>query len=59
MNAGVLNDFYEFDPANMTWTNLSNIVSGVLPGPRCSFGFASAGGKIFVFGGESLEGHIH
>jgi hypothetical protein len=51
-----LNDFFAFDPVKMTWTNLSGLVSGALPSPRHSFGFASAGGKIFVFGGELDEG---
>ncbi len=40
----------------MTWTNLTGLVRGALPSPRCSFGFASAGGKIFVFGGEDGVG---
>jgi hypothetical protein len=56
--SGVLDDFFAFDPINKTWKNLSGLVSGVLPGPRHSFGFASAGGKIFVFGGERDEGQF-
>jgi hypothetical protein len=58
MCSGVLNDFYALNPANMTWINLSSSVSGSLPGPRCNFGFASAGGKLFVFGGEATEGYF-
>jgi N-acetylneuraminic acid mutarotase len=57
-HTGFLNDFYAFNPVNMTWTKLSSLVRGALPSPRCSFGFASAGEKIFVFGGEAAEGHI-
>jgi hypothetical protein len=51
-----LNDLYALNPANMAWINLSSIVGGALPSPRCNFGFASAGDKLFVFGGESAEG---
>ncbi len=53
---GALSDFFALNSANWTWTNLADIVSGTWPGPRHSFGFASAGEDIFVFGGESDSG---
>ncbi len=55
-DSGVLNDFFAFNPVDMAWTNLSGLVSGTPPSPRHNFGFASAGGKIFVFGGENVYG---
>jgi hypothetical protein len=54
--SGVLNDFYSFNPINMTWKNLSGLGNGALPSPRQALGFASALGRIFVFGGENSQG---
>ncbi len=56
--SGPLDDFFTFNPANMKWTDLTRLVSGDSPGPRFAFGFASSGGKIFVFGGERSTGNI-
>ena len=39
----------------MAWTNLSATASGAPPSPRDSHGFASAGGKLYVHGGEFCE----
>ena len=46
-----MNDLYMFDTKTVTWTNLSEQISGTPPLPRHSFGFASNGGKLYVFGG--------
>ena len=45
-----MNDLYELNPANMTWTNLAGVVSGTPPSPRYSHGFASANSRLYVFG---------
>ena len=51
--AGPLNDLFSYDPAAMTWTDLSVAVAGNPPTPRFDQGFESAGGKLYVFGGRS------
>ena len=54
--AGLLNDFYMYEPANITWTDLSVAVSGIPPSPRDGLGFTFAGGKIYVHGGFGSNG---
>jgi hypothetical protein len=54
--SGVLSDFYSFNPITMTWKNLAGLVYGASPSPREGHGFASALGRIFVFGGENSAG---
>ncbi len=49
---GNLDDLHSFDIAAMTWTKLS-AANGTLPSARSEHGFTSAGGKLFVYGGES------
>jgi hypothetical protein len=58
--AGLLffDDLYCFDPANMTWTLLSAATNGAaLPSARYSHGFTSAGGKLYVHGGNGNSGN--
>ena len=52
--ADFFNDLYLFDISAGLWINLS--VRGYKPAPRALFGFASAGGKLYVFGGVQLSG---
>jgi hypothetical protein len=52
--AGPLNDMHVFDPASMTWTDLSNNMIGELPPARRFPGFTSAGGRLFVLGGSTM-----
>ncbi len=47
-----LNDLHMYDPATRVWTSLSANVSGTPPSPRAYHGFASADGKLYVFGGS-------
>jgi hypothetical protein len=56
-----LDDMYAFDPATMTWTNLSVADNAGRPSARHDHGFTSAGGLLYVYGGygrsgESVEG---
>ena len=51
-----LSDLHGFDPALLTWKDLSKPNAGKAPSPRDSFGFAAAGGKIYVHGGENING---
>ena len=50
-----VNDLYAYDPTSMSWSNLSATASGAPPSPRDSHGFASAGGRLYVHGGEFCE----
>ena len=45
------NDLHAYDPANRTWTNLSDPLSGQPPSPRESHGLIAAGGRLYVMGG--------
>ena len=45
-------DLYSFDLVAKVWTNLTDGVRGSPPHARDSHGFTSAGGKIYVHGGE-------
>ena len=40
-----------YDPANMSWTDLSVPASGQPPSPRWGHGFAPLNGKVYLFGG--------
>jgi hypothetical protein len=51
VSPGEYDDLYSFDPGNMTWTSLSSAI-GTRPSARCSHGFTSAGGKLYVHGGN-------
>jgi hypothetical protein len=55
--AGLLRDLYEYDPLSLTWTeHEASRVTGDFPVGRSSFGFTSANGRLFVFGGITLSG---
>ena len=49
-------DLLMFDPSNNSWKDLSGTIYGAWPSPRASHGFASAGDKLFIFGGDSSTG---
>ena len=50
--AGELDDLHVFDPASMTWGDLSGAISGMPPAARSDMGMtAYADGKLYVFGG--------
>jgi hypothetical protein len=49
---GYLDDLFSFDPINMIWTLFSvGVQVENYPSARMDHGFASAGGKLYVFGG--------
>ncbi len=50
-----LNDIHEFDPATLTWTELSDLVTGDEPVPRSEHAMAAMGAKLYVFGGVSYD----
>ena len=45
-----------YDPAAMAWTDLSAAMLGTPPSARQGHGFTSAGGKLYVHGGDSESG---
>jgi hypothetical protein len=47
------NDFHVYNPATMTWFDLSGHVLGTPPTARFMHGFTSAEGKLYVHGGNS------
>jgi hypothetical protein len=51
--AGLESELHSFDPANMTWTQLS-AAGG--PSARCNHSFTSAGGRLYVHGGSLGSG---
>jgi hypothetical protein len=52
-----LNDLHQFNPRTLEWNQiLPTEVSGIPPSVRVGFGFASANGKLFVYGGKSTSG---
>ena len=52
---GFGDDLHSYDPVAMAWTDLSDAASGVPPAARYLHGFTSAGGKLYVHGGCSLD----
>ena len=52
----VLGDLHVYDPAAMAWTDLSAAASGTPPSARENQGFASTGGRIYVYGGKGEIG---
>jgi hypothetical protein len=46
-----LNDLYQYNTANLLWTNLSIPSYGIPPSPRYSFGFDCIADRIYLFGG--------
>ena len=49
--AEYLQDLHVYDPAAASWMDLSAAVGGSPPPARFGHGFASAGGRLYVFGG--------
>jgi hypothetical protein len=47
---GALGDLYSFDPATMVWMLLP--AAGNRPSNRANHGFTSAGGRLYVYGGD-------
>ena len=45
-----------FDPAIMAWIDFSGGVSGAPPPPRFTFGFATAGEKLYAHAGYAGDG---
>jgi hypothetical protein len=56
MAGKVLSDLLEFDPKTGAWVALGDGAAGAGPSPRYGHGFAAAGGKLYVLGGESTTG---
>ena len=50
-----LGDLHAFDLGTGAWADLSAAASGTPPSPRAFHGFASAGGKLYVHGGEFCD----
>jgi hypothetical protein len=50
------NDIYYISHDNLLWTEISSVTLGTPPSPRSSFGFASAGGKFYLYGGFGFSG---
>lgn len=48
-------DLVQFDPAAMTWTELTGSIQGAPPAPRDSHGFAALDGKVYIFGGNASD----
>ena len=55
--SGYLKDLHVYDPVAMTWEEISVVVYGTPPSPRGKHGFASAGGKLYVHGGQDDNGN--
>ena len=55
MSAGTaLGDFYQFDIATSTWTEIDgSLATGPPPSERADFGFVASGSKLFVYGGST------
>ena len=49
--AGNVNDLFQLDLDQQTWTDLSKLATGTTPSPRCSHGFSSVYSTLYVFGG--------
>jgi hypothetical protein len=49
--AAGLNDFHAYNPATLTWFDLSDNALGTPPTVRHRHGFTSAGGKLYLHGG--------
>jgi hypothetical protein len=56
LSAGYLDDLHVFDTTAMNWTRLSFAFDAPRPSARHFHGFTSAGGKLYVHGGESYAG---
>jgi hypothetical protein len=54
--AGLLGDLHVYEPANGTWTDLTETAGGTWPIARFHHGLTSAGGLIYLFGGSGGQG---
>ncbi len=52
------NDLHVYNPATMTWFDLSGHALGAPPVPRAQHGFTSTGDKLYVHGGSSYYGEL-
>lgn len=50
---GPLADLWTFNPASSNWTDLTSSARGDFPSPRVFFGMATAGERLFIFGGKN------
>jgi N-acetylneuraminic acid mutarotase len=53
-----LDDLYSFDPVALNWIDLSAPVAGTRLTARSNHGFTSAGGRLYVFGGDVFGGEV-
>ena len=51
-----VNDLHAYDPAGRAWVDLSRPAAGSPPSARECLGFASAGGRLYVYGGTGEGG---
>jgi hypothetical protein len=49
-------DLHVYESSARAWTDLSAAASGTPPSARYSHGFTSAGGKLYVHGGQERLG---
>ncbi len=54
--AGFLTSIFVFDISSEEWTDLSAMIQNPSPVARMFAGFASAGDRMFLFGGNSYSG---
>jgi hypothetical protein len=47
-----LNDLHQFDLITLQWSQIEQDTEGIAPSSRNSFGFASAGPSLYMFGGR-------
>ena len=48
-------DLHAFEPAAAAWADLTSAALGDAPAPRAHHGFASAGGRLYVQGGQAAN----
>ena len=53
-----LNDLLVFNPATLAWADLSFVTRGPTPSQRYGHGFQTAGGLLYIFGGQSDAGFM-
>ena len=53
-SAVLYDDLYSFDPVSMIWTRLTAVNDNTRPSARDRHGFTSAGGKLYVHGGNKV-----
>ena len=51
-----MNDLRVFEPATLTWTDISVPAAGFVPAPRSSHGFTAVRGRLYVHGGYGKSG---